>query len=225
MTSFILLAGGSGSRIRKEVPKQFLLLAGKPIIMHTMEKLEQIQEILEVVVVCLSEYKNVVEEYVKTYDLRKSYRIIDGGLTRQESVLRGLHAAQYDTVVLHESARPLVRQSEFLEIIQCEYKNVTYGREIPFTVLQKENGLISGLLDRNSLVNVQLPQKFEKSILLRAHEKAQKCADAFTEDASMIYHYENAKVNVIEGSEYNIKLTTWSDVLLAEELYKEAGLW
>lgn len=117
MNSFILLAGGNGKRMEKTLPKQFLLLAGKPVIMHILERIEKLDEIAEVIVVCLEGYIEYVKDYIQKYDLKKKYKIIKGGKTRQESVLNGLEVAQFETVIIHEAARPFVTVQDFKELI------------------------------------------------------------------------------------------------------------
>lgn len=97
MNSFILLAGGNGSRMEKELPKQFLLLSGKPVIMHILERVEKLDEVKEVIVVCIEEYLGYMEDYISKYDLKKEYKIIIGGKTRQASVMNGLEVAKYNT--------------------------------------------------------------------------------------------------------------------------------
>lgn len=221
MYSFILLAGGKGSRMEKDLPKQFLLLAGKPVIMHVLEKVEKIDSISEVVVVCLEEYVRYIKNYIQTYELKKKYILVNGGESRQESVLKGLEVSKYNKIILHEAARPFVKIEDFIKLIENEDNNIVYGSDIPFTVLQKEYEQISGVLKRESLVNVQLPHKFERSQLLKAHYKAREEREFFTEDASLLYHYENIPISILKGRDYNIKLTTNFDLIIAEEIYKE----
>jgi 2-C-methyl-D-erythritol 4-phosphate cytidylyltransferase len=221
MYSLILLAGGKGTRMKKELPKQFLLLAGKPIIMHILERVEKVSSIGEVIIVCLEEYKGYIFDYIEKYGLRKSYILVSGGETRQQSVLNGLEASKYDNIILHESARPFVSVEDFENIINNEYLNVTYGREIPFTVLNRNENNVSGILERETLINTQLPQKFEKKGLLQAHYEAKTEGKIFTEDASLLFNYKKEPIYILEGNDYNIKLTTNFDLLIAEEIYKE----
>lgn len=221
MNSFILLAGGKGSRMEQDLPKQFLMLAGKPVIMHIMERLEHIDEISEVIVVCIDDYKKYIEDYINKYRLKKPYILVNGGKTRQDSVLNGLEVAKYETVILHEAARPFVTIEDFKRLIINEHSNVTYGKEIHYTVLKRDNNFISGILDRETLINVQLPQKFGKTALINAHYKAREDGRFFTEDASLLSFYTSKKINIINGKDYNIKLTTNLDLIIAEEIYKE----
>lgn len=218
--SFILLAGGIGSRMKKDIPKQFLMLSGKPVIMHILDRVDKIEEIGEIIVVCHNQYIQLLQDYIKSYMIKTNCIIVEGGATRQESVYKGLQKATYDIVVIHEAARPFVKINEFRSLINSEHKNVIYGRKIPFTVL-KGNEKISGLLNRDDLINVQLPQKFDKKLLLECHKKAQEQSLIFTEDASLVYYFSQENISVLEGTEYNIKITDSIDLLIGEIIYNE----
>lgn len=221
MISMIVLAGGSGTRMNKDLPKQFLLLGGKPVIMHTLERIDKIKKIREVLIVCLEEYFDYINDYILKYNLSKKYKLIKGGKSRQESVFNGLNYAQFETVIIHEAARPFVTTQDFNEIIEESHKNVTYAKNISFTVLHHNLNYISGILDRETLVNIQLPQKFDRAKLINAHRKALEESRTFSEDASLLYYYEKCNIFTLEGQDYNIKLTNYLDLIIAEEIYKE----
>ena len=108
MYSAIILAGGVGARMHQAMPKQFLSLAGKPLIMHTLERLEQVDRVGEIVVVCHPGYRELLQRNIDAYLLKKKYVLTDGGSSRQESTYLGLLAASYDKVMIHEAARPFV---------------------------------------------------------------------------------------------------------------------
>jgi 2-C-methyl-D-erythritol 4-phosphate cytidylyltransferase len=115
----------------------------------------------------------------------------------------------------------LVSAEEFRALIQAPDDNAMYGIPIPFTVL-KGHDYVEGLLDRNELVNVQLPQKFDAAALLAAHEAARRDNVIFTEDASLFFHYADAPVRILPGSEMNIKITVPTDIVIAEAMYMDA---
>lgn len=219
--SVILLAGGSGTRMNKQTPKQFLPLAGRPMIMHILERFERIAEIDEVVVVCLPQYKELLQGQIASYALKKKYVLIDGGETRQESAYYGLKAASNTHVIIHEAARPFVMAEEFERLILENSEAVTYGIPIPFTVSIMGDGFVTGLLERDKLINIQLPQKFQRTALLSAHEKARQGGMNFTEDASLFFHYTGIHVKVLQGTNYNVKITDSVDLLSGELIYKE----
>ena len=217
--SFVLLSAGSGTRMKMSVPKQFLMLRGRPLFLHTLERIEKIKLIDQIIVVVPALYLTTVTEMIQNRMLRSKYCVISGGCTRQESVFLGLSVVKNDTVILHEAARPFVTLKEYEELIDCPEPNVTYGSEIPFTVLGHEKGFVSKLYDRATLFNVQLPQKFELVPLREAHEQAIRDNKIFTEDASMLYFYKKKAIRILPGTEYNIKITHASDLQIAEKIY------
>ena len=221
MYTLLFLSGGVGSRMHNSVPKQYMLLAGKPVIMHILERVDQIDEIEDVVVVCVKEYEASISLMVKQYGIRKKVVYAPAGVTRQESVRNGLAMVHNEDVIVHEAARPFVKVEDFKRLIAVEERNATFGASIPFTVL-KGHEYVEGLLERSELVNVQLPQKFETRLLKEVHERAAAEKREFTEDAGMIclYHPE-VPIKVCEGMDYDIKLTTRIDMLAGEQIYAD----
>lgn len=220
--SFILLSAGKGMRFGNSVPKQYLTLAGKPMIVHILENIDKIEDVEEVLIVCHPDYEETIKKYVLEYMISKKIIYVYGGETRQESVYNGLLKATYENVILHEAARPLVSVEDFKKIIDCSHENVSYTYSIPYTVLKKsQNSYISDILNRSELVNIQLPQKFAKAELLCAHEHARREGKTFTEDAGLLHQYSQAFIYCLDGKSYNIKITEHSDLLFAETLYKE----
>lgn len=217
--SCILLSGGKGSRFENTTPKQYLMFAGKPMILYSLECMEPIKEIKEIVVVCAPDCRELIKGYIKDYNLKKKFVFADAGDTRQASVYSGLKASKYDNVIIHESARPLVTKGDFQKIIECEHENVTTACPIPYTVLQKdEDNFIFDILDRSKLINNQAPQKFNKEKLLFVHKKALLENKTFTEDSSMLFNYLDEKSYIIQGKSYNIKMTEYTDLIYGELL-------
>lgn len=221
MYTAVILAGGKGIRMGKEMPKQFIPLAGKPMIMHTLERMEKIKDIDEVVIVCLPEFKDFLKNLIDNYMLKKRIVLVDAGKIRQESTLNGVKAASHEDVIIHEAARPFVTTEDFRKLIEAAAECATFGIAIPFTVLTQKDGAISSLLDREKLVNIQLPQKFKKNILKEALLKAREENRVFTEDASAVYYYFKETVAVVPGSSYNIKVTEPVDLLVGEYIYSD----
>lgn len=221
MFSAVILAGGAGSRMHQSVPKQFIALAGKPMIMHTLERLERIDEIGEIIVACHPQYKRLLEMHIAAYMLKKSYKIIDGGNTRQHSAYLGVQATANEDIIIHEAARPFVTTREFMALIEDEAENVTYGLDIPFTVSIRTGEMITGLLERDKLVNVQLPQKFKRTPLLAAYQRAEEDGVIFTEDTSLLYQYSGLPVKILKGTPNNVKVTNSMDLSAGETIYKE----
>jgi len=221
-TGMIVLAGGIGKRIGRPVPKQLLLLGGKPLIVHVLEKVQDIPEVAEVVITCPASHLEETRELVVNhgFDVDR-FRCIEGGVTRQESVQRGLDALDgAASVVIHEAVRPLVTAEEFRALLDAPDANAMYGIPIPFTVL-KGHEYVDDLLERSELVNVQLPQKFDAVALRGAHAAAVRDGATFTEDASLFYHYTGARVRILAGSERNLKITVPTDLIIAEAIYAD----
>ena len=221
MYSLVLLSGGTGSRMHNTVPKQYLLLAGKPVIMHILERVDLVNEISEIIIVCTDEDISSIQLMLNQYGIRKPVRFAPAGETRQESVYNGFGLVQTSDVIIHEAARPFVKTEDFQRLINEESRNAMYGLSIPFTVIRGHD-YVEGVLTRSELLNVQLPHKFETQLLKEAHEKARSEQKEFTEDASMVFNYfPQTKIKVCEGMEYDIKLTTRIDMLAGEQIYKE----
>ncbi|MFC5465622.1 IspD/TarI family cytidylyltransferase [Lederbergia graminis] len=221
--SFILLSGGVGKRMQLNMPKQFLLLAGKPIFIHVLEKIDGISEIKEIIIPCPADFIEKTQEVIRDYGFSTPIRCVEGGETRQESVYKGLQEAAFDQVVIHEAVRPFVSREEFEALLAAGNESVIYGLDIPFTVLQGKD-IVEGNLQRDRLVNVQLPHKYNTKKLLYAHECAREDRLEFTEDASLYFHYYQSEITILQGSEYNIKITKPIDRKIAEAIYKETIL-
>ncbi len=221
MYTLVLLSGGVGKRMNQTIPKQYMLLGGKPMIMHVLDKINSIEQIKKVIVVCAQEYQLPINLMLDQYGITKPVEYADAGDSRQASVLSGLRKVETENVIIHEAARPFVKTEEYLELINEMHENVITGIDIPFTVIKGHEN-VESLLTRNELVNVQLPQKFNTQIILDAHEKAKSEGKAFTEDASLLFYYNSGiKIKIIKGKEYNIKITTRMDMLIGEIIYDE----
>ena len=219
--TLVLLSGGLGSRMHNSVPKQYMLLAGKPVIMHVLERVDLIPAIEEVIVVCADEYVDSIGLMLAQYGVRKKVRFASAGPTRQASVRSGLEMVTTNDVIIHESARPFVKVEDFERLIAEKERNAIFGVDIPFTVI-KGHQKVEDLLTRSELINVQLPQKFETRLLKEAHAKALAEGAEFTEDASMVFNYfPQTTINICQGMEYNVKLTTRIDLLVGEQIYDD----
>jgi 2-C-methyl-D-erythritol 4-phosphate cytidylyltransferase len=217
----VVLAGGIGKRIGRPFPKQFLLLGGVPLLIHVVEKARGIPEIERVVITCPERHLEETRQLLANHRLGDRFECIVGGTTRQESVYRGLQALDgIDSVIIHEAVRPLVTADEFRALIATPDRNVMYGIPISFTVL-KGHDYVEGLLDRDELVNVQLPQKFDRLALLAAHEASRAAGTSFTEDASLFVQHTGEPVRILAGSERNVKITVPADIVMAEALYAD----
>lgn len=216
----VLLASGTGSRMGREIPKQFLELEGKPIIIHTLESFAKLPTITEIIIVSAVEHHQLLKDIVSKHLPSLNYIIVEGGEQRQDSTFKGILQASCEYVLIHEAARPFVTPAEFQLLMDTESDAITFGAPIPFTVLQGTEH-IEGILDRSQLINVQLPQKFNKQLLLHAMTSAQTEQLYFTEEASLVKHYrQDIKISILKGKQENIKITYPMDLILATELIK-----
>lgn len=219
----ILLAGGIGKRAGGFAPKQLQLIGGKPMIVHTLEKMERVPEIKRVVIPCAPETHEKTQYVLDAWGFDpKTHVLVEGGATRQQSVLNGLLALDgFDYVLIHEAARPFASVADYRALLDCEHENALLGAPIPFTVAKVgENGFLDGALERSELVNVQLPQVFKREPLLEAHRKAAETGAEYTEDATLLLDQLGVPSAVVPGSEINIKVTYASDFAVAETLYR-----
>lgn len=219
----ILLAGGIGKRTGRKVPKQLLLIGGKPMIVHSLEKIEALPEVQQVVIPCAEEAMQQTREVLDAWGFAgDGYVLVPGGATRQESVAKGLEALHgCDSVIIHESARPFVTVGDFRRLIDAEAANAILGMPVPFTVAQVgESGELAGTFERSTLVNVQLPQIFDYALLREAHARAAAAGKAYTEDATLLLDETGVASSVLPGHETNIKITYPSDLVIAEAVYR-----
>ena len=217
----VVLAGGIGRRIGRPFPKQFLLLGGKPLIVHVLEKARAIPELERIVITCPEAHLDETKQLLANHRFGARFECIVGGASRQESVYKGLLALEgSDSVVIHEAVRPLVTTGEFRALIASPDENAMYGIPISYTVLRGHE-YVEGLLDREELVNVQLPQKFDRQKLLAAHEASRAAGTSFTEDASLFFEHAGERVRILPGSERNVKITVPADIVMAEALYAD----
>ena len=217
----IVLAGGVGKRIGRPFPKQFLLLGGKPLIVHVLEKARVIPDIDRVVITCPEAHLDETRRLIANHGFDARFSCIVGGASRQESTWKGLEALDdCDSVIVHEAVRPLVTVAEFRSLIAADDPNAMFGIPIPFTVL-KGHEYVEDLLERDELVNVQLPQKFDRAKLTAAHAAARADGAFFTEDASLFHRYAGERVRILPGSERNIKITVPTDIVTAEAIYAD----
>lgn len=215
----IILSGGKGSRMQRSIPKQYLLLAGKPMIMHSLDRLDKLDCIDEIIIVCDESYNSMLTQMIRDYNVQTKVNFVKAGQTRQESVYNGLMASNTSSVLIHEAARPFVKTAEFQQLINDEEENITFGYDIPYTVL-KGTDVVTEILNRSELFNVQLPQKFNKDLLLSAHEAAINKGNTYTEDASLLFNELKRPIKIIRGKSYNLKITEPIDLLFGEIIYK-----
>lgn len=222
MYSLILLNGGTGSRFGAEKPKQLLKLNGIPILIYSLLAVDKITEIDEIVLNYPNGWKNEIESIIKDYAIKKKIILVNAGGSRHQSVKTMLNQTNNKKIIIHESARPVINGEDFVKLININKNNVSYSIPIPFTVAPVDTALkkITGSLERNLLRNIQLPQKFNKEDLVKAHSWADKNKKEFTEDSTLLV-CSGHTVFYAEGKNENIKVTTPLDLLIIESLINQ----
>jgi 2-C-methyl-D-erythritol 4-phosphate cytidylyltransferase/2-C-methyl-D-erythritol 2,4-cyclodiphosphate synthase len=229
--SAILAAGGRGTRMGAQVPKQLLKLGGRTILQRSFDTLEQMNSIAEIIVALPGDLAANPPEFLKSS--RKEVRIVDGGERRQDSVANAFQKIKMDRtdrVLIHDAARPFATPDLFHRVIECSrsYDAVTAGLRPTDTVKQVHDTqpgeslpLVSSTLPRESLYLVQTPQIFVTGHLANAIELARGSADA-TDEATLLER-AGFPVAMVDGEPTNIKITTEQDFRVAEALIGQAG--
>jgi 2-C-methyl-D-erythritol 4-phosphate cytidylyltransferase len=214
MNVAIIVAAGSGTRFGAQVPKQFVEICGKPLIVHTLERFENCPSIDEIILVLPSKD---IENFQKS-SLTKLKNIIAGGKTRAESVYKGLKAVsgKAEIVAVHDGARPLVSCEEITATIEKagDAGAACLVSGISDTIKEVSGGKISGTIDRSKLRRALTPQAFRIEILQRAFAQAD-LSEAATDECFLV-EKAGFEISIVEGSARNIKITTPEDLILAK---------
>ncbi len=222
MNSAIIAAAGSGSRFGAEKPKQFLEIAGKPLIFHTLDRFENCHLIDEIVLVLSSDEIENFQNLHKNYSYTKLNKIIAGGKTRAESVFRGLQALNEncETVAVHDGARPLVSIEEIAQTIEKakETGAACLTAKVTDTIKKIADGKIIATIDRETLRRALTPQCFQIEILRRAFENTD-LSEAVTDECFLV-EKAGFEIAAVDGSAKNIKITTPEDFVQAEMILK-----
>ena len=232
MNTAIIAAAGTGARMASDRPKQFLLLAGTPIIFHTLKPFEQCDSIHEVIVVLPAQESAAFLSLAAKQGLRKLSRVVPGGATRADSVKRGLMAirsASAGIVAVHDGVRPFVTPEEIAGTVAAAESDGAAILVAPVTDTIKQVSDDDGgdgarsivkTLDRQELRRALTPQCFRYELLRKAYDHAEVNDPSLTDESSLVERI-GARVTVIEGSSRNIKITTPQDLLIAEAFLKE----
>ncbi|MEK5419652.1 MULTISPECIES: 2-C-methyl-D-erythritol 4-phosphate cytidylyltransferase [Paenibacillus] len=221
----VIVAAGRGTRMGTAESKQYLLLQGKPIIVHTLEVFQQHELISEIVLVTGEEDIKRCREWIQLYKLDKVKAIVTGGSERQHSVHKGLLKLTTQWVMVHDGVRPFVQPNE---IEACYERAKQMGASVlavpvKDTIKQVDNeGQVLSTPDRRSLWAIQTPQTFRLSDLLEAYAAAERDGFLGTDDSSLAER-AGIPVSVVEGSYRNIKITTPDDLDYAEFTERNRG--
>ena len=224
----ILLAGGVGKRMGTDIPKQFLEVNGKPIIVYSIENFQRNPQIEKIVVVCVKDWIDKTWELVKKYSLTKVEWIIEGGSTGHDSIRNGVFflkdkAAPEDHIIVHDAVRPVLPQKAIDEVIRVSHEkgNASSSIECPPPIVYTEDHE-SGItdVDREHVMLTASPQAFNYALALKCYEQAEEedyHTSTFT--SSLLIHCHE-RVYFAKGTSCNIKITRKEDLALFEALLK-----
>lgn len=218
----ILLAGGVGKRMKSELPKQFLEVNGKPIIVYSIENFQRNNHIEKLVVVCVKEWIEYLKEIIEKYNLSKVEWIIEGGNTGHDSIRNGVFFLRNkvnsdDYIIVHDAVRPILPQKAIDEVIKVAYMNGNASSAIachPPIVYTEDFKSGNSDIDREHVMLTASPQMFKFSLALKCYEKAeQENKHNFTFTSSLLIHY-GERVYFAKGTTSNIKITQKEDIAL-----------
>jgi 2-C-methyl-D-erythritol 4-phosphate cytidylyltransferase len=214
--SVIITAGGIGKRMGADIPKQFMNINKRPILMHTIALFDKFDKNIEIIVVLPKAHIEFWQGLIKEHSFKINHTIIEGGKERFHSIKNGLKAVTGTIVAVHDGVRPFVSQRVLVELF-----NTTINKHavIPVINLKESirqiNGNDSKSVNRADYKIVQTPQCFTNELIQKAY--LQPYSNSFTDDASVIEQLGH-KIHLIEGNDENIKITTPMDLKLAEIL-------
>lgn len=226
MNVAIIAAAGQGTRMRGNRAKQFLELAGTPIIIHTLRSFERCDAIQEIILVLPAQDTAGFLTVVEKHRLTKLSKIVPGGSTRAESVFKGLLAVRSATakiIAVHDGVRPFVTPDEIALTVKAAAENdaAILATAVTDTIKQVSNGQVTKTLPRTALRRALTPQCFRFELLRRAYEQVDVLDPELTDESSLVERL-GVKVTIVEGSSRNIKITGPEDLALGEMLLKES---
>ena len=222
----IIIAGGKGNRMGQDIPKQFINVGDKPIIIYTLEAFQRHPNIDGIIVVCIDGWHEILKSYAKQFNITKLSSVVSGGETGQQSIKSGLDEAKRlysldDIVLIHDAIRPMVSEEIISDnIIKCkQYGNATTVAPCTTVVLRKTNEEYSQeVVDREKLYLTQTPQAFVLKDILSAHKEAAEKNITSAVASCSLYIELGRKVYYSAGSETNIKLTRPGDIEIFKAL-------
>lgn len=221
MDYIIIVAGGKGLRMGGDLPKQFMPLHGKPVLMHTIERFRAYSDELIIILVLPHEQQDYWRQICQKHNFTIEHTVVDGGQTRFHSSLNGVAAVPDDAtgvIGIHDGVRPFVSEET---IARCFEAARQFGAALPVLpvtdTLRRVTDDGGYNVQRNDYRTVQTPQTFDAQLLKQAFK--QPYSDNFTDDASVVEALGH-KVTMVDGNRENIKLTTPFDLVVAEALIK-----
>ena len=216
----IIVAGGSGKRMGSDVPKQFLPINGKPILMRTIERIKQYDSNISIIIVLPEDHIPYWQLLCREYNFDVPCIIAHGGKERFYSVKNALtHVPEECWVGVHDGVRPFVSNETLDKLFEASETNYAAIPAIaPYESIRMDTGDSNSIIDRNIVKLIQTPQIFHSSLLKKAYSTDYKTM--FTDDASVVEHVMGNKIKLVEGNRENIKITTTFDLMMAEVIYE-----
>jgi D-ribitol-5-phosphate cytidylyltransferase len=223
MNYALIFAGGVGQRMNSQsLPKQFLEVHGKPIIVHTLEHFQNHPSIDKIIVVCLESYIKYMETLINQFHLSKVISVVPGGSCGQDSIFNGLKemkkvAKEDDIVLIHDGVRPIIDEKTISDNIQCVKKNktaITVCRANETILLLNESGVVDEVVDRSKCNLGRAPQSFFFKDIYESHLKAISLNKHDFIDSAMLMQFFGYKMFTVVGPVENIKITTPLDFFL-----------
>ena len=226
MNIALIIAGGSGQRMNQDIPKQFLNVNDKPVIIYTLEAFQRHPNIDKIEVVCLDGWQEILRAYCKQFGISKLANVVEGGENGQSSIRNGLWDLkemydENDLVLIHDAIRPMVSEEIISDAIRVCKK---YGNSISVipcaeAMLKTEDGVSSlEQIPRDNLKRTQTPQTFVLKDIVAAHEEALEKGITNSVSSCTLYIELGKKLYFSAGSEKNIKLTTPDDIDIFKSL-------
>lgn len=219
----IILASGTGSRYNSDIPKQFIKIAGKTVLEHTVEIFENSDKIDEIILVITPDYRHIAENILLRNNFKKITKLLNGGATRKDSSYIAISSIEDEeaNVLIHDCARPFLTEQIIDDCVKALGKYSAVDVAIPSadTIIKVKDRIIDGIPDRASLMRGQTPQCFKLSLIKKAH-KMSKGDNNFTDDCGLVVKYNLADVFVVAGSGENIKITYPEDIFMADRLFQ-----
>jgi len=228
--SALIFAGGTGKRMNtKTLPKQFLELHGKPIIIHTIEHFESHPEIMDIVVVCVDDWLDYCRDLLARFNIKKVSQVVPGGETGQMSIFNGLEALREkyqgndDYVLIHDGVRPLIDEeiiSKNIESVKKYGTAITVKPVIETVVQVDEEDIINNVIERSTCQTAVAPQSFLLSEIYSLHMRAQAEKLFDMTDSATLARYFGLPLHTVMGGSENIKITTPSDFYIFRAIYE-----
>lgn len=227
--STLIFAGGTGTRMQSQKPKQFLKVDGKPIIIHTLEHFQRNEKIDDIVVVCKKEWIDYLKKILIKFKINKVKWIVPGGETGQLSIYNGLMELnkQLDTiketiVLIHDGVRPLINQNvinDNIKMVKARNTSVTVSPAIETVITVNTDGIVNDTVERAKCRMAKAPQCFWLEDIIKVHKDAYSKGNINTIDSATLMSSYGYKLHTVDGPSENIKITTPIDYYTFKTIY------